>query len=249
MATLRSRERKTLLPPQPNKLQPDHQPEDLLMTKALGKRFTELELQMSEIESTKQRRHSEYAGSYNHIDDNLILNWKVKVKNLLSAACGESSQHFSAFSAAEQYVSMDSSHDIFQRMKAVFMAAKEDFEGGYLNSVKNLIQAEVYDNELEQAKELLSAGYISAAAVIAGVVLETTIRNLCETHKIQSGKLDKMNADLAKSGVYNSITQKRITAIAGIRNSAAHGKTGEFNQEDVNSMIEEVERFLSTILS
>lgn len=129
------------------------------------------------------------------------------------------------------------------------MAAKEDFEGGYLNSVRNLVQAEVFDNELDQAKELLSSGYASAAAVIAGVVLETTIRNLCSDHNIPLGKLDKMNADLTKQGIYNSLIQKRITALAGIRNSAAHGKTEEFNKDDVNSMINEIERFVSSTLS
>jgi hypothetical protein len=219
------------------------------MTKVFEKRFSELESQVAQIESTKQRRHSEYSGSYEHIDENLMLNWKVKAKNLLANVCGENSQHFSAFTIAEKYVTMDSNYDVLLRMKAVFMAAKEDFEGGYLNSVKNLIQAEVYDNELEQAKELLSAGYISAAAVIAGVVLETTIRNLCESYDIQPAKLDKMNADLTKAGAYNSLTQKRITALAGIRNSAAHGKSDEYNREDVNSMITEVERFLSGVLS
>jgi hypothetical protein len=54
-----------------------------------------------------------------------------------------------------------------------------------------------------------------AAAVIAGTVLETALRQLC---------LDRMNADLAKAGVYNSLMQKRITALAAIRNRAAHGK-------------------------
>lgn len=133
-----------------------------------------------------------------------------------------------------------------RRAKAVFLAAKEDFGGDYLTSLKGLAQAEVFDSELEQASELLSAGYASAAAVIAGVVLETNLRNLCGTHSIPIGKLDKMNADLAKNGTYNALTQKRITALAGIRNSAAHGKNEEFTAEDVKTMISEVERLIST---
>ncbi|MHC8349823.1 hypothetical protein ACYZT7_10720 [Pseudomonas sp. RT4P38] len=60
--------------------------------------------------------------------------------------------------------------------------------------------AEVFGSELEQANELLAAGYASAAAVAAGVFLETTIRNLCIDHEIEHGKLDKMNADWPKCG-------------------------------------------------
>jgi hypothetical protein len=61
-----------------------------------------------------------------------------------------------------------------------------------------------------------------AAAVIAGTVLETARRQLCKDHHQQLGSLGRMNADLAKAGVYNSLMQKRITALAAIRNSAAH---------------------------
>ena len=219
------------------------------MTKIFKRRFSELESQVISIEATKQRRHSEYSGSYDHIDDNLILNWQVKVKNLLSNLCGEGSQHFTAFIEAGKASSFTSNYTILQQMKAVFMAAKEDFEGGYLNSVRNLVQAEVFDNELDQAKELLGSGYAAAAAVIAGTVLETTLRNMCSDNGLPLSKLDKMNADLTKQGVYNNLIQKRITALAGVRNSAAHGKTEEFNKDDVHSMINEIERFVATTLS
>ena len=219
------------------------------MTKIFERRFSELESQVISIEATKQRRHSEYSGSYDHIDDNLILNWQVKVKNLLSNLCGEDSQHFTAFIEAGKASSFTSNYTILQQMKAVFMAAKEDFEGGYLNSVRNLVQAEVFDNELDQAKELLGSGYAAAAAVIAGTVLETTLRNMCSDNGLPLGKLDKMNADLTKQGVYNNLIQKRITALAGVRNSAAHGKTEEFNKDDVHSMINEIERFVASTLS
>ncbi len=57
-----------------------------------------------------------------------------------------------------------------------------------------------------------------------------------------------MSAELAKTGAYNTIQQKRITALAGIRNSAAHGKAGEFTAADVRGMIDDVERFLASTL-
>jgi len=133
-------------------------------------------------------------------------------------------------------------------LKAIFSAAKEDFHGGYLSSVRALVQAEVFDSELEQANELLSSGYCAAAAVIAGVFLETALRDLCDRNGIPHGKLDKMNADLAKASVYNILNQKRITALADIRNSAAHGKPDTFTNQDVDSMIKDVNRFLSDYL-
>jgi len=54
----------------------------------------------------------------------------------------------------------------------------------------------------------LGNGYKLAAAIIAGVVLETTLRDLCTRAGIGHGKLDKMNADLSKMGIYNNFNKK-----------------------------------------
>jgi hypothetical protein len=127
---------------------------------------------------------------------------------------------------------------------AVFRAAREDFEGGYLSSLRSIVQAEVFDSELDQAGELAEKGFILPAAVVAGVVLETTLRELCDRRSLPQGKLDRMNADLAKVGVYNKLVQKRITALADIRNSAAHGHPDQFTAQDVKDMIRDVERLV-----
>jgi hypothetical protein len=53
-----------------------------------------------------------------------------------------------------------------------------------------------------------------------------------------------MNAALAKSGVYNVLTQKKITALADIRNSAAHGKWDSFDAADVEGMLSWADEFM-----
>jgi hypothetical protein len=179
------------------------------------------------------------------VDRNLKLGWEVKVKHLLESVCGRDSQHFTHFEEAAQGTSFSTSWEKLEKMGTVFLAAKEDFEGGYLSSMRSLVQAEVFDSELEQASELLSNGYRTASAVVAGTVLETALRELCDRNKISRGSMDRMNADLAKQSVYNANMAKRITALAGIRNSGAHGKPEEFADGDVRAMIDDIARFLS----
>lgn len=215
------------------------------MTKLFEKRFSELAEQLEEIAASKTNVASPMTGvASTYVDKNALLNWKVKAKTLLTNACGESSQQLASFTAAERAPGLTTNYEILKQLRAVFLAVKEDFEGGYLNSVRNLVQAEVFANELEQAEELLGRGYRTAAAVIAGVVLETTLRDLCSVHGIEHGTLNKMNDDLAKAGAYNANQKKQITSIAAIRNSAAHGKPEEFTQDQVRGMIDDVERFL-----
>ena len=218
------------------------------MNKLFKQRFEKLNLEADKIEKTKEYSSGMYSKG-DFIDNHLLLKWKVQVQDLLLKICGEESQYFRQFQKAEEVVMGMTNYDTFKDLQSVFLAAKEDFEGGYLSSIKTLVQAEVFDSELEQAKELLNTGYLSAAAVIAGVVLETALRELCDKENIPHGKLDKMNADLAKAGKYNKLMQKRITALADIRNSAAHGKVDEFTKQNVVNMIDEVEQFLANHLT
>ncbi len=213
------------------------------MNKKLGQRFVELDDQLSTIAATKRTVQGHY-GNSETVDTESLTSWLVKTKNLLVTSCGTDSEHYKAFVEGENYRTMESSYSMMKRVRAIFHAAKEDFEGGYLASIKQLVQAEVFESEIEQAEELLKNGYKLAAAVIAGVVLETALRDLCATNNIVIGKLDTMNSQLAKAGVYNKLQQKQITAIADVRNSAAHGKPELFSESDVKNMIRDIESFL-----
>jgi hypothetical protein len=217
--------------------------------KVLTKRFAELNDQLVEIEATKSVKHMDRFGDSTNVDSELFLGWRVKAKTLIRSACGTDHDHLDAFIKAEESGSFKGNYSTLKSVRAVFLAAKEDFEGGYLVSVRNLIQAEVAGGEIEQATELWDSGYTTAAAVVAGVVLETTLRTLCEANGLSTGKLNKMNDDLAKAAIYNSLKHKRITSLAAVRNSAAHGKTDEFTAQDVKAMIADVQRFAEEAFS
>lgn len=220
------------------------------MSKIYIKRFKELEGQLTpHIVFSLGLQASGTSQNSQSIASDFLLNWSVKAKNLIVRSCGEDSQHFKAFEKAEKFHLTDTSSSVLRRVSAIFLAAKEDFEGGYVSSIRSLIQAEVFDDELEQAKELFAGGYTTAAAVIAGTVLESTLRSMCIERGIPLGKMDKMNAELTKTGAHNALIQKKITAIAAIRNSAAHGNSSEFTSADVASMIEDIRRYVEQQVS
>ena len=138
-------------------------------------------------------------------------------------------------------------HGEFSSAMGVFRAVKEDYSSGLLVELRKVVEAEVFDDFLEQAQELLEKGYAGAAAVLGGSVLEDGLRTLCVREGIALGskpKMDRMNNDLAKAGVYDRLTQKRITHLAGIRNDAAHGKWDEFCKDDVTEMLRWIRDFL-----
>lgn len=62
----------------------------LVLNKVFRRRFEELEEQASQIEASKSLHNNMY-GSGEYVNDELLLSWKVKVRNLLSKVCGEES--------------------------------------------------------------------------------------------------------------------------------------------------------------
>jgi hypothetical protein len=158
-----------------------------------SQRFGELQIEMDRVESSrhkKQSQQSEYGNitEVEMVDVEALCEWRIKVKNLLAKSCGLESEHYREFVRAEKYRLKDTTYKVLLRIRPVFKAAKEDYDGGYFTSFKSLVQAEVFDNVLEQSSELLSSGYHGAAAVIAGVALETALRELCDRSSITHGK-------------------------------------------------------------
>lgn len=208
------------------------------------RRFAEIEEQAHAIVATKKSFSTEFR-SGEDIESDALVGWAVKALNLIGRTCGESSVHYKTFVANNETGGYSTYLYTLRTLMSIFAAAREDYEGGYIIELKSLVSAELFGSELEQARELHNSGYRSAAAVVAGTVLETALRQMCDKASLPHGKLDKMNADLVKAGAYNTLVQKRITAIAGVRNSAAHGKPDEFTADDVADMIAYVEKFTS----
>jgi hypothetical protein len=134
-------------------------------------------------------------------------------------------------------------------------ALRDDIKSGYLVSVQQLIHADVFSDFLEMAEHLLNEGYKDPAAVLVSGVLEEDLRKLCSKNNIStefttsSGdlrpkKADRMNADLAKAGVYSKLDQKSIIAWLDLRNKAAHGRYDEYSQEQVELLLQLVRDFL-----
>ena len=135
------------------------------------------------------------------------------------------------------------------------VALRSDLANGYLKSISEIIQSEVFSDYLEMAEHLLQEGYKDPSAVLIGSTLEVHLRELCIANYISletsnnkerliAKKADVMNADLAKLNVYSGAYQKQITAWLGIRNLAAHGKYSEYSSEEVNLMLQGIRHFM-----
>ncbi|WP_008311958.1 DUF4145 domain-containing protein [Leptolyngbya sp. PCC 6406] len=214
-------------------------------------RFDEL-IRMGEQVLTTRRSRSTATVSYMGdfaVDSQLSHQWGVSCLNILKRVLGSNSDHYVKFD--QLFVKF---HDFQPTKKAlgILKSAKEEYQNDLLFDTRVLIEAEVFDDFLGQAQHLFESGYFQASAVIAGSVLEDGLRKLCTQAKVllsDKPKLDVMNSELAKAGVYNKLVQKRITALADLRNKAAHGQWNEFSSSDVDDMLRQVRVFMENYFS
>lgn len=133
---------------------------------------------------------------------------------------------------------------------------REEFQAGYLYSVTELINAELFSDFIEMAEYLLKDGYKDAAAVLGGAVLEQHLRKLSDKNGISLTTPDSkggtrkkqastLNDDLAKSGIYSKVQHKLVAGFQGIRNEAAHGNFNAYSSEEVRLMLAGITTFLA----
>ena len=219
------------------------------ISQEIAKRFEQLLSQGEALLST--RRDSSSFGENvtviapDYVDSAMSEEWATSCLSFLGRVMSKDSEHYRRFSEHAERIF---SHSHAVRACAVLRAAKGDYDGGYLFDTRKRIEAEVFDEFLEQADYFLNDGYFQVAVVVAGAVLEDGLRKLCIAQAVtlpDQPKLDWMNSELAKGGLYDKMVQKKVTWLAEIRNKAAHGRWNEFTTEDASEMISGVRRLMT----
>lgn len=178
--------------------------------------------------------------------------FRTEAMNLIRRSCGQESDHYRELKRLAEAKESATNSYYFMHCFGIVEAAHRDFEGGLLFDMRALLEAEILGDFIEQAEVLLTAGYHVPAASLAGAVLEDTLRKLCNKRSVpmpKSTKIDNLNAELARAGVYDKLVQKRITALADIRNNADHGHFDKFKREDVDDMVKWLRSFAADYLT
>lgn len=126
------------------------------------------------VQSTRRPPASGHITS-DFVDVQLANQWFTSSLNLIQRVFGETSVHYQ--SLHKHFKDYPKWPDINQAF-GVLLSAKDDFEKEALFNVKRLVEAELFDEFLEQSAHLYHAGYFQAAAVIGGSVLEDGLRKL-----------------------------------------------------------------------
>jgi len=150
----------------------------------------------------------------------------------------------------EKVVGPDAAIPQFQQQLNILKSAQKRFESS-LFDIKQLVQADLFDSELESARELNKKGFTRGAGAVAGVVLEKHLAQVCKNHNIKVSKKDPsindFNQLLKRNNVIEIKDWRFIQHLADLRNLCDHDKKREPKNEEIEELIGGVEKVMKTI--
>lgn len=138
----------------------------------------------------------------------------------------------------------------FIRQMSILNSAEAILESS-LADMEGVLQAELHDNEISKARDLLKNSYLRAAGVIAGVVLEGHLNNVCINNQIPIKKknpsMSDYNEALKAESVIDVPTWRGIQVLGDLRNICAHRKERDPTKEEVLELIDGVDKSIKKI--
>lgn len=138
----------------------------------------------------------------------------------------------------------------FEQQLVIMKAVKKRFESS-LFDIRQIVQADLLDSELEAADLLVKHGFVRAGGAIAGVVMEKHLCQVCENHAIKIRKknptISDFNDRLKAAEVIDTPGWRSNQFLADIRNQCDHDRDVEPTAEKVSELVEGVKKLTKTL--
>ena len=139
----------------------------------------------------------------------------------------------------------------FSQQLAILSAAEKRFDSS-LFEIRQLVQADLFDSEVEAARELLKKKFARAAGAIVGVLLEKHLAQVCQDRAIKITKrnptIGDLNELLKNANVVDTAQWRFVQHLGDLRNLCDHNKRLEPTEDQVGDLIDGIAKVMKTIL-
>jgi hypothetical protein len=150
----------------------------------------------------------------------------------------------------EKVVGPDAAIPRIQQQLAIVDGAKARFESS-LFDIRQLLQADLFDSEIDAANHLLDNKFARAAGALGGVVLEKHLGEVCSRHgtavKKKNPAISDLNDALKDSGVIDTAQWRFIQHLGDLRNLCDHNKKAEPTSEQVQDLLLGISKVTKTV--
>jgi hypothetical protein len=179
------------------------------------------------------------------VDSRLFQEWATGVLSLFQKVFGEKSVHYRNFQAVHDKIINLAYQESFDTCRAIFQAAREEYEKGELCDIRMYLEQGVLDYLAGSTLDYLRRNDKETACILAGVLLENALKLLCARKGIPAGSLEQMTDALYQAGSYQVGTQQRIKDWNCMKEDFVNGYGEKYRAIDVEEMLRGVNRFIS----
>jgi hypothetical protein len=138
----------------------------------------------------------------------------------------------------------------FGTQLSILQAVRTRFESS-LYDIRQLVQADLFDSELDASRELFKSGFLRAAGAVAGVVLEKHLGQVAANHAVSTRKshptISDFNDLLKSASVLDVPAWRNIQRLGDLRNLCDHNKDREPTKEEIEELINGAEKVTKTL--
>lgn len=210
----------------------------------IAERFDEL------IREGERQLEEQAANSWKVRSPTALTQWSTSCLNLLDKLSVSTNRFVTEF---EMYGRVKGDSINLGLALGVLKSAREEYNRGLAVDYHLSVSASVFSSLLDEARYLLSKGYLRAATVIAGAALEEGLKTRARAIPIEISNRDTLVPVINKLktesvGVLTEFEAKRLEALGKLRNDAAHGGDFGYAEPEIEEMIVEVEKTLARLL-
>jgi hypothetical protein len=133
---------------------------------------------------------------------------------------------------------------------AILLAAAESAQS-LLRDVRTVLRAELFDDDLVAARDLVAKSHLRSAGVISGVVLEGHLKSVAARRTIKFTKkhlaISDLNDGLKNGSIYDIPMWRFIQRLADIRNLCGHSGEREPTRSEVDDLIAGVDKVIKEV--
>lgn len=120
-----------------------------------------------------------------------------------------------------------------------------------LFEIRQLVEADLFDSEIDSAAMLVKSGFLRGAGAICGVVLEKHLKTVASSHTIKMTKknptINDLNELLKANNVIDVAQWRHLQYLGDLRNLCDHDKTQEPTNDNLDDLVSGVRKVLKTI--
>ncbi len=150
----------------------------------------------------------------------------------------------------EIIVGTDSVISKFLQQYEIVKSLKTRFDST-LYDIKQLLQADVFDSEIQSASVLCKKGFYRASGAICGVLIEKHLAMVCKSHNIRVTKknstINDFNDLLKNNNIIDTPQFRHIQLMGDLRNICCHNKEKEPNKENTEDLIAGTDKIIKSI--